>query len=172
MPFAAVSIAADLGVPDRALVLRALRRPGDRAGDQARLRRAVPAHVPGRSREQPGGAARVRSRPRDDQPLRAAPARAGAAAGRRVRLPDAVLLPQGRANVSLSAVWANLGILGAARRREDGAEVRRRLPAARRYCAPHAAFTTLLMSTGLTFGTITSLYGLQSGSSTAPSSRC
>jgi hypothetical protein len=26
--------------------------------------------------------------------------------------------------------------------------------------APHAAFTTLLMSTGLTFGTISSLYGL------------
>ena len=26
--------------------------------------------------------------------------------------------------------------------------------------APHAMFTTLLMSTGLTFGTITSLYGL------------
>src|SRR5207237_1115776 len=33
-------------------------------------------------------------------------------------------------------------------------------PLARRYTAPHAAFTTLLMSTGLTFGTITSLYGL------------
>jgi hypothetical protein len=31
---------------------------------------------------------------------------------------------------------------------------------ARRYSSPHAAFTTLLMSTGLTFGTITSLYGL------------
>ena len=36
-------------------------------------------------------------------------------------------------------------------------------PLARRYCAPHAAFTTLLMSTGLTFGTITSLYGLKAG---------
>jgi hypothetical protein len=36
-------------------------------------------------------------------------------------------------------------------------------PLARRYCAPHAAFTTLLMSTGLTFGTISSLYGLQAG---------
>jgi hypothetical protein len=33
-------------------------------------------------------------------------------------------------------------------------------PLARRYTAPHATFTTLLMSTGLTFGTITSLYGL------------
>jgi hypothetical protein len=36
-------------------------------------------------------------------------------------------------------------------------------PLARRYTAPHAAFTTLLMSTGLTFGTITSLYGLNAG---------
>src|SRR2546423_9427211 len=36
-------------------------------------------------------------------------------------------------------------------------------PLARRFTAPHAVFTTLLMSTGLTFGTITSLYGLQSG---------
>jgi Kef-type K+ transport system membrane component KefB len=36
-------------------------------------------------------------------------------------------------------------------------------PLARRYTAPHAVFTTLLMSTGLTFGTITSLYGLSAG---------
>ena len=36
-------------------------------------------------------------------------------------------------------------------------------PLARRYTAPHAMFTTLLMSTGLTFGTITSLYGLNAG---------
>jgi Kef-type K+ transport system membrane component KefB len=36
-------------------------------------------------------------------------------------------------------------------------------PLARRYTAPHAIFTTLLMSTGLTFGTITSLYGLNAG---------
>ena len=36
-------------------------------------------------------------------------------------------------------------------------------PLARRYTAPYAMFTTLLMSTGLTFGTITSLYGLSAG---------
>jgi Kef-type K+ transport system membrane component KefB len=36
-------------------------------------------------------------------------------------------------------------------------------PLARRYTAPHAAFTTLLMSTGLTFGTISALYGLNAG---------
>jgi Kef-type K+ transport system membrane component KefB len=37
------------------------------------------------------------------------------------------------------------------------------LPAALRYVRPHALFTTLLMSTGLTFGTISSLYGLNAG---------
>ena len=36
-------------------------------------------------------------------------------------------------------------------------------PVARRCVRPHAAFTTLLMSTGLTFGTISSLYGLNAG---------
>jgi hypothetical protein len=36
-------------------------------------------------------------------------------------------------------------------------------PLARRFTGPHAPFTTLLMSTGLTFGTITSLYGLSAG---------
>lgn len=36
-------------------------------------------------------------------------------------------------------------------------------PVARRYVQEHAAYTTLLMSTGLTFGTISSLYGLQAG---------
>jgi Kef-type K+ transport system membrane component KefB len=36
-------------------------------------------------------------------------------------------------------------------------------PLARRFTSPHAGFTTLLMSTGLTFGTITSLYGLNAG---------
>jgi Kef-type K+ transport system membrane component KefB len=70
---------------------------------------------------------------------------------------------KGGLNVSLSAVWANLGILAAlvvAKMLPKFAGV---YPLSRRYCAPHAAFTTLLMSTGLTFGTITSLYGLQSG---------
>jgi Kef-type K+ transport system membrane component KefB len=70
---------------------------------------------------------------------------------------------KGGLNVSLSAVWANLGVLGllvAAKMLPKAAGV---YPLARRYCAPHAAFTTLLMSTGLTFGTITSLYGLQAG---------
>jgi Kef-type K+ transport system membrane component KefB len=37
------------------------------------------------------------------------------------------------------------------------------LPLALHYVGPHAVFTTLLMSTGLTFGTISSLYGLNAG---------
>jgi hypothetical protein len=36
-------------------------------------------------------------------------------------------------------------------------------PVARRYVRPYAAYTTLLRSTGLTFGTITSFYGLNAG---------
>lgn len=37
------------------------------------------------------------------------------------------------------------------------------MPVAMRYLRPHATYTTLLMSTGLTFGTISSLYGLNAG---------
>src|SRR5439155_9627324 len=36
-------------------------------------------------------------------------------------------------------------------------------PLARRYVTQDAWYTTLLMSTGLTFGTISSLYGLNAG---------
>jgi len=70
---------------------------------------------------------------------------------------------KGGMNVSVGALWANLGILALL----FGAKMIPKLaavyPLARRYCAPHAGFTTLLMSTGLTFGTISSLYGLQAG---------
>lgn len=37
------------------------------------------------------------------------------------------------------------------------------LPVSLRYMRPHAIYTTLLMSTGLTFGTISALYGLNAG---------
>jgi Kef-type K+ transport system membrane component KefB len=70
---------------------------------------------------------------------------------------------KGGMNVSVGALWANLGILALL----FGAKMIPKLaavyPLARRYCAPHAGFTTLLMSTGLTFGTISSLFGLQAG---------
>ena len=70
---------------------------------------------------------------------------------------------KGGMNVSAAALWANLGVLAllfAAKMVPKFAGV---YPLARRYAAPHATFTTLLMSTGLTFGTITSLYGLNAG---------
>ena len=67
---------------------------------------------------------------------------------------------KGGMNVSTSALWANLGVLGVLLAAKMGPKVIGVYPLARRFTAPHAPFTTLLMSTGLTFGTITSLYGL------------
>jgi Kef-type K+ transport system membrane component KefB len=65
--------------------------------------------------------------------------------------------------VSVSALWANLGILALLFAAKMVPKLGAVYPLARRYTAPHAAFTTLLMSTGLTFGTISSLYGLNAG---------
>jgi Kef-type K+ transport system membrane component KefB len=70
---------------------------------------------------------------------------------------------RGGMNVSASALWANLGVLGLLFAAKMVPKLVGVYPLARRYCAPHATFTTLLMSTGLTFGTISSLYGLQAG---------
>ena len=67
---------------------------------------------------------------------------------------------KGGMSVSTAALWANLGILGVLFVGKMAPKLAGVYPLARRYTAPHAAFTTLLMSTGLTFGTITSLYGL------------
>ncbi|HXY17701.1 MAG TPA: cation:proton antiporter [Gaiellaceae bacterium] len=70
---------------------------------------------------------------------------------------------KGGMNVSTSALWANLGVLGLLVVGKMVPKLGGVYPLARRYTAPHAVFTTLLMSTGLTFGTITSLYGLNAG---------
>jgi Kef-type K+ transport system membrane component KefB len=70
---------------------------------------------------------------------------------------------KGGLNVSLSAVWASIGTLGLLVLGKMLPKFGGVYPLARRYASPHAVFTTLLMSTGLTFGTITSLYGLQAG---------
>jgi Kef-type K+ transport system membrane component KefB len=67
---------------------------------------------------------------------------------------------KGGMNVSTSALWANLGILALLFVGKMVPKFVGVFPLARRYTSPHAVFTTLLMSTGLTFGTITSLYGL------------
>jgi Kef-type K+ transport system membrane component KefB len=70
---------------------------------------------------------------------------------------------RGGLNVSLVAVVANLGLLGALFAAKMVPKISLVLPLARRYVPEHATFTTLLMSTGLTFGTISSLYGLNAG---------
>jgi Kef-type K+ transport system membrane component KefB len=70
---------------------------------------------------------------------------------------------KGGLNVSLGAVFANLGLLGALLLTKMVPKIIFILPLARRAIPKHATFTTLLMSTGLTFGTISSLYGLNAG---------
>jgi Kef-type K+ transport system membrane component KefB len=70
---------------------------------------------------------------------------------------------KGGLNVSLGAVWANLGVLALLFAAKMVPKLVGIYPLARRFTAPHAVFTTFLMSTGLTFGTISSLYGLNAG---------
>ena len=71
---------------------------------------------------------------------------------------------RGGLNVSLGAVFANLGLLAllfaAKMVPKLGLVLPARTPRRRPSTPP---FTTLLMSTGLTFGTISSLYGLNAG---------
>jgi Kef-type K+ transport system membrane component KefB len=70
---------------------------------------------------------------------------------------------KGGLNVSLSAVAANLGLLAVLLAAKMVPKVAFVLPLARRAAPRHATFATLLMSTGLTFGTISALYGLNAG---------
>ena len=70
---------------------------------------------------------------------------------------------KGGMNVSASALWANLGVLALLFAGKMVPKFFGVYPLARRFAAPHATFTTLLMSTGLTFGTISSLFGLSHG---------
>jgi Kef-type K+ transport system membrane component KefB len=67
---------------------------------------------------------------------------------------------RGGLNVSLAAVFANFGILAVLVAAKLVPKLALVYPLARRHAGPNATFTTLLMSTGLTFGTISSLYGL------------
>ena len=59
---------------------------------------------------------------------------------------------RGGLNVSLDPVFANLGLLSALLAAKLLPKFGLVLPLARRHVPRHAAFTTLLMSTGLTFG--------------------
>jgi Kef-type K+ transport system membrane component KefB len=67
---------------------------------------------------------------------------------------------RGGMNVSLAAVLANVGVLAVLVAAKMVPKLGLVYPLARRHARPHATFTTLLMSTGLTFGTISALYGL------------
>jgi Kef-type K+ transport system membrane component KefB len=70
---------------------------------------------------------------------------------------------KGGMNVSLHAVFGNLGLLALLLAAKMLPKLGVVYPLARRASPKHASFTTLLMSTGLTFGTISSLYGLNAG---------
>jgi Kef-type K+ transport system membrane component KefB len=70
---------------------------------------------------------------------------------------------KGGMNVSLGAVVANLGVLAVLLAAKMVPKIAFVLPLARRAAPRHTTFATLLMSTGLTFGTISSLYGLNAG---------
>jgi Kef-type K+ transport system membrane component KefB len=66
-------------------------------------------------------------------------------------------------NVSLGAVAGNLGVLLILLAAKMAPKLAFVYPLAKRADRRHGAFTTLLMSTGLTFGTISALYGLNAG---------
>ena len=70
---------------------------------------------------------------------------------------------KGGLNVSLAAVFSNLGLLAVLLAAKMVPKLGFVYPLARRADRRHGTFTTLLMSTGLTFGTISSLYGLNAG---------
>jgi Kef-type K+ transport system membrane component KefB len=70
---------------------------------------------------------------------------------------------KGGMNVSAGALWGDLGVLALLFAGKMVPKLAGVYPLARRFTAPHEVFTTLLMSTGLTFGTISALYGLSAG---------
>jgi Kef-type K+ transport system membrane component KefB len=70
---------------------------------------------------------------------------------------------KGGLNVSIGAVVANLGLLAVLLAAKIVPKIGFVYPLARRADRRHGTFVTLLMSTGLTFGTISSLYGLNAG---------
>ncbi|MFN2521427.1 MAG: cation:proton antiporter [Candidatus Limnocylindria bacterium] len=70
---------------------------------------------------------------------------------------------KGGLNVSISALAGSVPLLMGFFVVKIGLKFIGVFPVALRYVRPHATYTTLLMSTGLTFGTISSLYGLNAG---------
>lgn len=70
---------------------------------------------------------------------------------------------KGGMNVDLRDLAANMGILGALFGVKMVAKIVGVYPLAKKFAPQDASYTTLLMSTGLTFGTISSMYGLSAG---------
>jgi len=70
---------------------------------------------------------------------------------------------KGGLNVTLGALAGSLPLLAGFFLVKIGAKFLGVLPVSLCFTRPHALYTTLLMSTGLTFGTISSLYGLNAG---------
>jgi Kef-type K+ transport system membrane component KefB len=70
---------------------------------------------------------------------------------------------KGGMNVSLGAVFSNLRLLAALLAAKMVPKIGFIYPLAHRADRRHGTFATLLMSTGLTFGTISALYGLNAG---------
>jgi len=70
---------------------------------------------------------------------------------------------KGGLNVNVAALVGGLPLLAGLLAVKVAAKIVGVLPVSLRYVRPHATYTTLLMSTGLTFGTISALYGLNAG---------
>jgi len=70
---------------------------------------------------------------------------------------------KGGLNVNVAALVGGLPLLAGFLAVKVAAKFVGVLPVSLRYVRPHATYTTLLMSTGLTFGTISALYGLNAG---------
>jgi len=70
---------------------------------------------------------------------------------------------KGGMNVSVAALATSIGLIGILFAIKIAAKFVGVYGFARKYLPREATYTTLLMSTGLTFGTIASLYGLQAG---------
>jgi Kef-type K+ transport system membrane component KefB len=70
---------------------------------------------------------------------------------------------KGGMNISVPAVVANVGLVALLLGAKLVPKFLGVYPLARHYVPRDAVYTTLLMSTGLTFGTISSLYGLNAG---------
>ena len=69
----------------------------------------------------------------------------------------------GGINISLEMLYTNFGLFAGLFGVKQVTKIAGIYPFARRYVRKEAMFATLLMSTGLTMGTISSMYGLSSG---------